>query len=98
VNSLQVIAERTASVPVILYDHLNPGEFPSRRDLDNIPSWVPEIVRNSNEVKQYTCNAKNVLRHIGYEVRGGGSGVHGLLHQYAICCSRCRNKFPTHTC
>lgn len=80
-NSLQLIAERTGGVPVILYDHLNSREFPGRADLNIIPSWVPEIVRNRNEVQEYASNAKNLLRHIGYEARGRGSGVHGLLHQ-----------------
>lgn len=78
INSLRIIAEHTVDVPVIVYDHLDPRESP---DLDIISRWVPAIVRNNRAVKQYAFNARNVLRHVGYEARGGGSGVHGLLHQ-----------------
>ncbi|KIM87206.1 hypothetical protein PILCRDRAFT_815682 [Piloderma croceum F 1598] len=84
INSLQVIASRTVGVPVIVYDHLDPREFPSRTDLDIMPAWVPAIAHTNDAVKQYAYNAKNVLRHVGYEARGGGSGVHGLLHQFRI--------------
>lgn len=84
INSLQLIAERTGGVPVILYDHLDPREFPGRTDLDIVPSWVPDVVRNIKGVQEYASNARNILRHIGYEARGSGSGVHGLFHQYAI--------------
>jgi glycosylphosphatidylinositol transamidase len=81
INSLQVIASRTVGVPVIVYDHLDPREFPSRTDLNIMPAWVPEMAHSNDAMKQYAYNAKNVLRHVGYEARGGGSGVHGLLHQ-----------------
>lgn len=75
------LISRRAGVPVVLYDHLDPREFPGRIDLDVIPSWVPEQLKSDNTVKQYALNARNVLRHVGYEARGGGSGVHGLFHQ-----------------
>ena len=69
------------NVPVILYDHVDPREFPGRPDLDVLPSWLPYAVRSDETMKQYALNARNILRHVGYEARGSGSGVHGLLHQ-----------------
>lgn len=69
------------NVPIILYDHLDPREFPGRTDLDVVPSWLPYALKNDETVKQYALNARNILRHVGYETRGSGSGVHGLLHQ-----------------
>lgn len=65
-------------MPVVLYNHLDPQDS---QGSEIIPSWIPEAVRNRNNVKQYASNARNVLRHVGYEARGTGSGIHGLLHQ-----------------
>lgn len=70
-NSLRVIANR-AGVPVVTYDHISPPE---------LPVSLPSLLRDNNDVRLYAENARNVLRHVGYEARGGGSGVHGLLHQ-----------------
>lgn len=78
INSVQIIAGRTDNVPVIIYDSLEPRESPGRTD-----TWVPAIAKN-NAAKHYTYNAMNVLKHVGFEARGGGSGVHGLLHQFRI--------------
>ena len=76
-NSLHVIAQR-ARVPVVTYDHISPPE---------LPNSLPSFLRESQKFKQYTESARNVLRHVGYEAKGGGSGVHGLLHQY-VCPSK----------
>ncbi|KAF7965267.1 hypothetical protein HWV62_44721 [Athelia sp. TMB] len=73
-NSLHVIAQR-ARVPVVTYDHISPPE---------LPNSLPSFLRENPTFKQYTESARNVLRHVGYEARGGGSGVHGLLHQFRI--------------
>ncbi|KZP12615.1 Gaa1-domain-containing protein [Athelia psychrophila] len=73
-NSLRVIANR-AGVPVVTYDHISPPE---------LPSSLPSFLRDNRDVKLYAENARSVLRHVGYEARGSGSGVHGLLHQFRI--------------
>ncbi|KAJ6623502.1 Gaa1-like protein [Mycena sp. CBHHK59/15] len=61
--------------PVLVYDNLDsPGT--------EVPSWIPETFHE--EIRAYTYRSKNVLRHVGYQARGGGSGVHGLFHQFRI--------------
>ena len=67
---------------MVVYDHLDPREYPDRRELDVIPSWVPNLIRDNPEVQGYVYQAKNVFRHVGYQARGKPSGVHGLFHQY----------------
>lgn len=82
INSFQIISRHTGGVPVLVYDHLDPREFPDRQDeLSIIPSWVPEFVKTNAEVQEYAMRAKNLIRHVGYQASGRASGVHGLLHQ-----------------
>ncbi|KAF4614468.1 hypothetical protein D9613_002688 [Agrocybe pediades] len=80
-NSLNRIARYTAGVPVVLYDHLDPRED-SAADVSF--SRVPSFLYNIQFVKSYLYQARNVLRHFGYQYNGRGSGVHGLFHQFRI--------------
>lgn len=82
-NSFRHISRYTGGVPVLVYDHLDPREHPAQRDeLDIIPSWVPSVIRDQDEIRAYAYQAKNIARHVSYQARGRASGVHGLLHQY----------------
>ena len=74
-NSLHRIA-LSNGVPVAVYDHVDmmtKGSLPSL--LDRLPK--PAQV----EVEAYRQQAKNIIRHVGYQARGRPSGVHGLYHQ-----------------
>lgn len=83
-NSFQRISRYTGGIPVVVYDHIDPRDNPEKKDeIEYMPSWFPEIVRTNPAVEAYAYQAKNVVRHIGYQARGRASGVHGLLHQYA---------------
>ncbi|KAJ6525651.1 Gaa1-domain-containing protein [Mycena capillaripes] len=73
-NSFHYISKWTGGVPVLIYDHLD-----SQND---IPSWVPGAFHE--DFRAYSYRSKNVFRHIGYQARGRGSGVHGLFHQFRI--------------
>ena len=64
----------------MVYDHLIPQD--SKYQFDILPSWVPDAIRDDSEVREYLYQAKNIVRHIGYQARGQPSGVHGLFHQY----------------
>jgi len=79
-NSFQRISRYTGGVPVVLYDHLDPRDYPGERS-KMIPSWVPSAARDQPDVQAYVYQGKNILRHVGYQSRGRASGVHGLLHQ-----------------
>ena len=79
-NCFQLISRHTGGVPVTVYDHIDHHEFPHAQ-LDLLPPWTPDFVKNSEEVREYVDRAKNVLRHVGYQAQGRASGVHGLLHQ-----------------
>ena len=82
INSFRVISHHTGGVPVVLYDQVEPSEFPGHQNiLQTIPQWVPKAVAERSDVIEYAYRAKNVLRHVGYQARGRTSGVHGLLHQ-----------------
>ncbi|KAI0032220.1 Gaa1-like protein [Vararia minispora EC-137] len=84
INSFRIISY-TASVPVVLYDHIEPSEYPGRQQLnDFLPSWIPQSVLDNPSVLEYAYRARNVLKHFGYQARGKASGIHGLLHQYRI--------------
>ncbi|KAJ7219487.1 Gaa1-like protein [Mycena pura] len=74
-NSFQFISKWTGGVPVLVYDHLESSQL-------EIPSWIPHALHE--EIRAYEYRSKNVLRHIGYQARGRGSGVHGLFHQFRI--------------
>jgi len=80
-NSFRIISY-TAGVPVVLYDHIEPSEYPGRSQLaDILPRWLPKSLLDVPFVLEYVYRARNILRHFGYQARGKASGVHGLLHQ-----------------
>ncbi|KAF8969844.1 Gaa1-like protein [Flammula alnicola] len=81
INSVDRIARYYAHVPVVLYDHLDPREEPS---VNKAPSWIAEAIYNVPDIKSYIYQARNVIRHLGYQANGRGSGVHGLFHQFKI--------------
>ncbi|KAI9454996.1 Gaa1-domain-containing protein [Lactarius psammicola] len=85
INSFRVISQHTGSVPVLLYDHYEPSEFPGREQIRNFfPSWLPDWIRGHGDVIEYGYRAKNILRHFAYQAKGRASGAHGLFHQYRI--------------
>ncbi|KAJ7273329.1 Gaa1-like protein [Mycena rebaudengoi] len=73
-NSFYHISKWTGGVPVVVHDHQDPEV--------NIPSWIPSSFHE--EIRTYVYRSKTVLRHFDYQARGGGSGVHGLFHQFRI--------------
>ncbi|KAF9265553.1 Gaa1-domain-containing protein [Marasmius fiardii PR-910] len=82
-NSFQRIAQYRSGVPVTLYDHLDPRDYPSIRN-DILPQWMPRSFRDNHDLLVYANQARNVLRHVQYQASGRGSGVHGLFHQFRI--------------
>ncbi|KAJ7087836.1 Gaa1-like protein [Mycena epipterygia] len=74
-NSFQHISKWTGGVPVLVYDHLESSQT-------DILSWIPSAYHE--EIRAYVYRSKNVIRHLGYQARGQGSGVHGLFHQFRI--------------
>ncbi|KAH9035501.1 Gaa1-like protein [Lactarius pseudohatsudake] len=85
INSFRVISQHTGSVPVLLYDHYEPSEFPGREQIRSFfPSWLPDWIREHEDVIEYGYRAKNILRHFVYQAKGRASGAHGLFHQYRI--------------
>ncbi|KAJ7940430.1 Gaa1-like protein [Mycena leptocephala] len=74
-NSFHYISKWTGGVPVLVYDHLDTPQ-------NEIPSWIPNAYHE--EIRAYSYRSKNFFRHIGYQARGRGSGVHGLFHQFRI--------------
>ncbi|KAJ7271988.1 Gaa1-domain-containing protein [Mycena haematopus] len=74
-NSFHYISKWTGGVPVLVYDHLDAPQ-------SQVPSWIPSGFHQ--EIREYSYRSKNVLRHIGYQAQGRGSGVHGLFHQFRI--------------
>ena len=84
INSFRLVSTYTGGVPVLLYDHRDPREVPHlESQLSIIPSWLPDLIRKQDAVKEYGFRAKNILKHVGYQARGQTNGVHGLLHRYA---------------
>lgn len=81
VNSFERIA-RSSGVPTVLYDHIDwRDSVANRAELEIIPPWAPSFLRDNHDAQTYAFQAKNVLRHVGYQARGQPSGVHGLFHQ-----------------
>ncbi|KAH7929712.1 Gaa1-domain-containing protein [Leucogyrophana mollusca] len=84
-NAFRLISSYTGGVPVTVYDHFEPSEFPDKWDeMSMFPSWIPSSVRKNAGVQEYSYRTRNVARHIGYQARGKASGVHGLLHKFRI--------------
>ncbi|KAF8623453.1 hypothetical protein AX15_006239 [Amanita polypyramis BW_CC] len=77
-NSFHRIA-LSNGVPVTVYDHI---ETLNDYKLPQLFKWLPQPVKN--EINEYIQRAKNILRHVSYQVRGRPSGVHGLYHQFRI--------------
>ncbi|KAF8733706.1 hypothetical protein AX14_003630 [Amanita brunnescens Koide BX004] len=65
-------------VPVTVHDHVETPDHKLPPLFDQLPATV------KHEIKEYRQRAKNILRHVGYQVRGRPSGVHGLYHQFRI--------------
>ncbi|KAH9998091.1 Gaa1-like protein [Russula compacta] len=85
INSFRTISQHTGGVPVLLYDHHEPSEFPGREGIRNFyPSWFPKWLWERGNILEYGYRAKNILRHFAYQARGKASGPHGLFHQYRI--------------
>jgi GPI-anchor transamidase subunit GAA1 len=81
INSFRVISHN-AGVPVTLYDHIDPSEYPGRHQIINdLPTWIPASLLDNSHIMEYAYRARNVLKHFFYQSRGRPSGVHGLLHQ-----------------
>ncbi|KAJ2933795.1 hypothetical protein H1R20_g3313, partial [Candolleomyces eurysporus] len=83
INSFERISRYTGGVPVVVYDHV--------QDHVSLP-WMPKFIRTNPTFQKYATNAKNVLRHVGYQAPGTPSGIHGLFHQFVPC------SFPEFTC
>ncbi|KAL4247302.1 GPI transamidase component Gaa1 [Abortiporus biennis] len=84
-NSFHVIATHTGGVPVLVYDHIDPRDYPGHEaESSNIPTWLPETIKDNDQVKEYAYRVKNVWRHFEYQSRGRASGVHGLMHKFRI--------------
>ena len=82
INSFRVISQHTGNVPVLLYDHYEPPEFPGREQIRHFfPSWLPDWIREHGDVIEYGYRAKNMLKHFAYQAKGRASGAHGLFHQ-----------------
>src|SRR6266404_513882 len=85
VNSFSFISQHTGGVPVLLYDHYEPSEYPGREQIQRLyPSWLPDWIRKHEAVIDYGYRAKNILRHFTYQAKGRASGVHGLFHQCVV--------------
>ena len=79
-NSFRIISHDTGRVPVILYDHVDPGRG-NPLLLSSFVSYAPSFLRELLGLNDYDQRAKNILRHIGYQAQGKASGVHGLFHR-----------------
>ncbi|KIJ69020.1 hypothetical protein HYDPIDRAFT_172515 [Hydnomerulius pinastri MD-312] len=82
INSLRLISHYTGGVPLVLYDHTHIPES-SSSSLLSAP-WVPEFVSRSPQLREFEARARNVGRHVGYQIKGSGSGAHGLFHRFRI--------------
>ncbi|KAL0946673.1 hypothetical protein HGRIS_012862 [Hohenbuehelia grisea] len=85
INSFEHISKYTGGVPVLLYDHGEPGDINAlRSDFPWLPNWLQEAIHDQIHLKTYFYRAKNILRHVSCQARGRASGVHGLFHQFRI--------------
>ncbi|KAH8116816.1 Gaa1-like protein [Phellopilus nigrolimitatus] len=80
-NSFQIISRHTGSVPVVLYDHLDPRDS---QDKSYPPAWLPSVVKENPTFLEFSIRARNIARHMYYQALGKGSGVHALYHRYRI--------------
>ncbi|KAI6028674.1 Gaa1-like GPI transamidase component [Pisolithus orientalis] len=84
INSVRLISHYTAGVPFVVYDHLEPSEFPDRWQATSILASAPDFIRRSPQLQDFEYRAKNIARHIDYQARGKPSGAHGLYHKFRI--------------
>ncbi|KAL4067915.1 Gaa1-like protein, partial [Scleroderma citrinum] len=84
INSVRLISHYTAGVPFIVYDHLEPHEFPGRWEATSILANTPDFIRRSPQLKDFEYRTKNIRRHVSYQARGKPSGAHGLYHRFRI--------------
>ncbi|KAI6138856.1 Gaa1-like GPI transamidase component [Pisolithus thermaeus] len=84
INSVRFISHYTGGVPFIVYDHLEPNEFPDRWQTTSILANAPDFIRQSPQLQDFEYRAKNIARHINYQARGKPSGAHGLYHKFRI--------------
>lgn len=84
INSVRLISHYTAGVPFVVYDHLEPSEFPDRWQATSILASAPDFMRRSPQLQDFEYRAKNIARHINYQARGKPSGAHGLYHKFRI--------------
>lgn len=71
-NSFARVALYTVGIPVVLYDHV---------EVNEAPSWFYNTLRKIPGFKSYLLHARNVARHLKYQVTGQGSGIHGIFHR-----------------
>ncbi|KJA27463.1 hypothetical protein HYPSUDRAFT_131080 [Hypholoma sublateritium FD-334 SS-4] len=74
-NSFARVALYTVGIPVVLYDHVESNET---------PSWLYNTLRKIPGFTSYLLQARNVARHLQYQVTGQGSGIHGIFHRFRI--------------
>ncbi|KAI6036310.1 Gaa1-like protein [Pisolithus microcarpus] len=84
INSVRLISHYTGGVPFIVYDHLEPNDFPDRWQTTSILANAPDFIRQSPQLQDFEYRAKNIVRHINYQARGKPSGAHGLYHKFRI--------------
>ncbi|KAG6332043.1 hypothetical protein ID866_7046 [Astraeus odoratus] len=84
INSARLISHYTGGVPFVVYDHLEPNEFPHRWEEASILAHAPEFIRQSPQLMDFEYRAKNIGRHVSYQARGKPSGAHGLYHRFRI--------------
>ncbi len=74
-NSFARVALYTVGVPVVLYDHV---------ESNNAPSWFHKTLHKIPGFTSYLHQARNVGRHLKYQITGQGSGIHGIFHRLAF--------------
>lgn len=73
-NSFVRIALYTVGVPVVLYDNV--------QDIAVRPSsWIGKKLYETFAIQGYLHQARDVVRHLRYQITGRGSGIHGIFHQ-----------------
>jgi GPI-anchor transamidase subunit GAA1 len=75
---MRTVAEHTAGVPVVLYNHTDLR--PTEHD-DSLWKRLLAPLRNRDDMKESFKRLDHIERHIDYQSHGRSSGVHGLFHQ-----------------
>jgi glycosylphosphatidylinositol transamidase len=76
-NSLQLISQHTAGVPVVLYNHTDLRPINAETSL-----WrrVLDPLSQRDNLKESFKTWDNIERHMSHQTLGRPSGVHGLFH------------------